>query len=144
MTDKEQLPETLMAYLDGELAPEEARAFEALLDAHPEWRSEVEQMRAVVASSAGLQFRPVPEGTWDNYWEEIDSRIAKPIGWILVGIGGFGLAVAGAVKVFLLAENMWVRVGLGAVVAGLLLLFLSVLRGHLLERPQDRYRRIKR
>jgi ferric-dicitrate binding protein FerR (iron transport regulator) len=144
MTDKQQLPETLMAYLDGELTVEEARAFEALLEEHPEWRSEVAQMRAVVGASAGLRFRSAPEGTWDNYWEEIDSRIAKPIGWILAGIGGFGLAVAGAVKVFLLAENLWVRVGLGAVVAGLLLLFLSVLRGHLLERPRDRYRRIRR
>ncbi|MDK2972795.1 MAG: hypothetical protein PWP23_2550 [Candidatus Sumerlaeota bacterium] len=142
MAEQPDIAQTLMAYLDGELSADEAAAFEVFLQEHPEWRDEAAQLGSVVEAADELVPRPAPPETWDNYWEEIDSRLAKPVGWILLGVGGALLASYGTVKILLLAENPWIRVGLAALLVGFFLLFLSVVRGHLTERPRDRYRRI--
>jgi ferric-dicitrate binding protein FerR (iron transport regulator) len=143
-----ELPDTiaqrLMACLDGEASPEEAREVEALLQQHPEWRTEAAQMANLVRAAEVIQFRPPPADIWDGYWEEIDSRLGPRIGWVLLAIGGLILTVVGIYKAMLWAENLWVKGAIALIVAGFLTLFLSVLRGHLLERPRDRYRRIRR
>lgn len=137
-------PESLMAYLDGELSDEEARQVERLLEQHPEWAEEAREMAALVDASGRQRLRQPPPEIWDRYWEEIEDRIGKHIGWWLMAIGGFLLAAYGSVKILLLAENSFVRIGLGLLILGFAILFLSVLRGHLLERPKDRYRNIRR
>jgi len=134
----------LMAYLDGELSEQEIREFQKLLDDHPEWRTEVAAMEEVVSAADKLQFRPPPASIWDNYWEEIDSRLGPRIGWIFLGIGGLVLTVLGIYKAMMWAESLWMKGAIALIVAGFLTLFLSVLRGHLLERPRDRYRRIRK
>lgn len=144
MSQSELSPEKLMAYLDGEMGEEEAQAFRALLDAHPEWRDEAAQLSSVVEAAESLRFRPPPESLWDSYWEEIDSRLSKKTGWLVLTAGGCLLAILGAAKILMFAENLWVRTGLVLVLAGLAILFLGVLRGRLIEMSHDRYRRVRR
>jgi anti-sigma factor RsiW len=136
--------EQLMAWLDGELTAEEAAAFEALLERHPEWRPEVEKLAGVVRASQRLRFAaPAPEA-WDNYWQQIDSRLAKPAGWLLAAGGALLLLAAGYVKLLLWIDSEWLRAGLVLLGAGLAVLFAAVLRGRLREIPHDRYRNIDR
>ncbi len=134
-----------MAWLDGEMSDEEAADFERLLEQHPEWREEVEEMTSLVHSLDELKFKPPDSRLWDGYWEEIDSRLGeKKLGWVLMAIGGAALCAIGIFKVLTFSENPWVRTGLGLTIGGFVLLFFSVLRGHLLERPKDRYRKIRK
>jgi ferric-dicitrate binding protein FerR (iron transport regulator) len=136
--------ERLMAFLDSEMSPEEAAEFERLLQEHPEWRTEVAGMDEIVRAADKLSFRPPPAEVWDGYWEEIHSRLGTSFGWVFLAIGGLILTLFGIYKAMIWAENLWVKGAIALIVAGFLTLFLSVLRGHLLERPQDRYRRIRR
>ncbi|MCB2155547.1 hypothetical protein KQI84_11730 [bacterium] len=144
MARSEPMPDIAMAYLDGEMSPEEVEQFERLLEQHPEWREELAEMASVVEATDALAFAPPPAEVWDNYWEEIDSQLSKRTGWLLAAAGGAILAAAGIIKILLLTESLWIRVGLALVVGGLLLLFISVLRGRLLEIPNDRYRKIRK
>lgn len=144
MARPEPLPDVAMAYLDGEMTPEQAREFERLVEQHPEWREELAELASVAQAADALAFTPPPAEVWDNYWEEIDSRLTRGTGWLLAAAGGAILAVAGIVKILMFAENPWIRLALALVVGGLLLLFFSVVRGHLLERPKDRYRKIRK
>lgn len=132
-----------MAYLDGELPPSEVESFERLLAEHPEWRAEVEEMAALVSETDKLKVRIDP-AIWDNYWEEIDSRLHRRVGWGLLLVGAVLLIVLGTIKVYTLANDNWVRGGISLVLLGLVILFVAVLRGRFLEIPRDRYGRIKR
>ena len=133
----------LMAYLDGELSAAEAKQFEKLLDEHPEWREQVREMADVVEASNKLHLRIDP-CTWDNYWEEIDSRLQRHVGWTVALIGSLIVILYGFIKVLLFAQNDWVRGGMLLVAMGLVFLFISVLRGRFVELPRDRYTRIRR
>jgi ferric-dicitrate binding protein FerR (iron transport regulator) len=140
----ENVAERLMAYLDSEMSAEEAAEFERLLQEHPEWRTEIAGMDEIVKAAGKLAFRPPPAEVWDGYWEEIHTRLGNRFGWIFLAVGGLILTVVGIYKAMIWAENFWVKGAIALIVAGFLTLFLSVLRGHLLERPHDRYRRIRR
>lgn len=138
------IPDTLMAYLDGELPPADAAAFERLLEQHPEWADEVDEMRRIVAATKGLVVPAPPPRFWDGYWEEIDERLSKRTGFVLMAAGGLVVAALGFYKAWMFTTDPWVRGAVVLIVAGFLITFLGVVRGHLLERPRDRYRRIRR
>lgn len=145
MSENAQIPaERLMAWLDGELPEDEAAAFEDLLQKHPEWREEVEAMKAVVQATEQLQLPTPPARTWDHYWEEIDDRIAKRFGWGLLTAGSAILITIGTWKVLHHTEDGWVKAGLVLVILGVIALFAGVVRGRIRELPHDRYRRIRR
>jgi uncharacterized membrane protein len=133
----------LMAWLDGEMPPQEAKQFEKLLAEHPEWREQVQEMADIVGASKKLHLRVDP-CIWDNYWEEIDNRLQRRVGWLVALVGSVILIIWGLVKVLVYAQNDWVRGGLLLVVVGLVVLFIAVLRGRFLELPKDRYTRIRR
>lgn len=133
-----------MAYLDGELSPQDRAAFEALLEQHPEWREEAAEMAEIVGATKQVKLRPPDPTIWDNYWEEIDSRIERKVGWLITSIGAALLMLLGIWKVMMFAQNDLVRLGILMVVVGMALLFFAVIRGRLVELPKDRYRRIRK
>ena len=80
--------EKMMAYLDGEL-PEKARLqFERLLEKHPEWRVEMADMAALIGATKQLKLKPPAAKVWDRYWEEIDNKLGRQMGWALALAGG--------------------------------------------------------
>src|SRR5260221_9774953 len=88
-------PEELlaMAYVDGELAPDERSAFEARLDREPALVREVAaQQRLAVLARAALPREPI-----DREWRALEdsalTRIGLPLGWTPPPLGGTGLAV---------------------------------------------------
>lgn len=144
MSKREDPPmERLMAFLDGEMSDKEARQFQKLLDEHPEWRAQADEMADIVNTANQMKFRIDPS-IWDGYWEEIDCRIKRQIGWLLTLAGAAMLILFGFYKVMAYAQNDFVRGGLVFIAVGILVLFFAVLRGRYLEYPNDRYKRIRR
>ncbi len=138
-------PERLAAWLDGEMSDAERAEFERLMEEHPEWREEAAELAAVGSALGELKYAPPPAKVWDGYWEEIHGRLReRTVGWIALAVGGAILAILGSVKILMWTTHPIVRVGLALVIAGFLITFVSVLRGHLLERPNDRYRKVRR
>jgi anti-sigma factor RsiW len=58
-------PDMLSGYLDGELDAGERAAVEARLAESPEWRDELEEVRAARAAVRSLAVHEAPPGFWD-------------------------------------------------------------------------------
>ena len=96
-----------------------------------------------------MKFKPFPEMFWDEYWENVYNRIERGLGWILFSLGAIILLSYGAyelLKEFFLnpKEPLIEKVGLGLLIVGFIVVFVSVLREKLMVRKIDKYRRIKR
>lgn len=144
-------PETIAAYLDGELTPEERRDFEAALERHPEWRTEIADQAEMKAALGRLRVRPPKAEVWDRYWEEIDQQLPRRVvtSTAILGAGVLGLAGLAAIAAYLnapvgAAAPALLAIGVILFVLGTGGTFLLALKGRLAERRRDRYRRIRR
>ena len=96
-----------------------------------------------------MKLKPLPEMYWDEYWQHVYNKIERGIAWILISIG----------TIIILAYSIWqamekffqdpmepisMKIGVGALVFGTIILFVSVLREKIMLRKDDKYRRIKR
>jgi anti-sigma factor RsiW len=146
MSERDPHPDELlaMAWVDGELEPEAARAFETRLAVEPALRREVAALRKleVLARSAA------PPEPGDHEWEALRhdplQRGALGAGWLLAVLGALGLG--GCALWMLLASSLETtpKVCLAALVVGLTLLFLAVLRARLRLLPHDPYTEVRR
>ena len=134
-----------MAWVDGELGPDEARAFEARMAREPALAREVTELRALEL----LARQMAPPEPADHEWERLaheplhreGTRLAT--GLILGGLTAAWIAMlwflATAEDLELLPKTL-----LLAVLGGLTLLFLLVLRARLRTLPYDPYTKVKR
>jgi anti-sigma factor RsiW len=134
--------ETLMRYLDGELPPEERRKVEDALERSTELRRELTLFRTLHEDLSGISFdrAQLPE----SVWARVNRRLARPIGWLLVGTG-IALWTIHAVYLFLTSgADPWEKVATSAIVIGVLILLASVIHERYLEYLTDPYRRVER
>ena len=78
----ELLPEMLSAYLDDELTASERDAVEAHLAASPEWRAELDEVRAARDAVRNLPVRDAPDGFWDSLMVRVagdDDEAVAPV-----------------------------------------------------------------
>ncbi len=144
--DNESMRELISGYLDGELDPAERARVETYAASHSEFRRELDEMRALMANAAHLQPPHVPDEEWDRFLDNVYNRLERRTGWILTMIGAAGLA---ALAMYFIAVLPWapppVKWFTEIALAGLAVLFVSVLRQRLAMRKTDRYSRdIKR
>ena len=141
--------ELLMRALDDELAPEERRELEALLDRDPTLRAERERLGRLKEVTAEMKLRHPPEQLWDDYWNSGYRRLERGIGWILVS---FGVIVVGGWAAWqfvtaLIADTEMpplIKAGILAGSLGLVVLAVAVLRDRLFVRKTDPYKDIQR
>jgi len=144
MTESEQ--ETMRAmisgYLDDELDPGERARLEAYAAAHPEFRREMDEMRGLLKTAAHLQPPSVPDEQWDQFLDNVYSRMERRVGWMLTLVGASALLV---LALYFMVVLPWapapLKLAAEVLVAGLGVLFLSVLRQRLVMRKHDRYSR---
>lgn len=96
-----------------------------------------------------MKFKKLPEVYWDEYWTHVYNRIERGMSWIFVSIGLIILLGYGSYEVmqdFYLnpEEPMIIKTGVGLLTAGMIILFVSVLREKLMIRKVDKYRSIER
>lgn len=141
--------ELMMAYLDNELNEEQRRAFEQHLASCPECAREMEEfsrLKQVTDSVTLLE----PEGRiWDQYWNHVYNRIERGVGWCIFSIAGILLVICGGFKAIEAiirdpAVGLLLKVGLVALVVGLAILFVSVLRERVFFWGKDRYKDVRR
>lgn len=131
--------EQLMAYMDGELSPEEARQVEAAMEASTELRREYLLFSRMKTDLRSLG-EHMPRST--AVWSPVSRAIARPIGWILFLLGA-AVWVGWAVYSYLVSpEAMWEKLATGAVVVGLAMLLLSALLDRLRDLKSDPYKEI--
>lgn len=96
-----------------------------------------------------MKFNKLPEVYWDEYWTHVYNRIERGLSWIFVSIGLIILLGYGSYQVmqdFYLNpdEPILIKMGVGLLTAGMIILFISVLREKLMIRKVDKYRSVER
>ncbi len=141
---------TMMAYLDGELSPEDKAAFEQKLESDEQLRRELDEFRRLNEDLASLSFADPTDEQLERYWQCVYNRLERRTGWLLFVAGVAGIAVYIASRfihwvVEDTATALLLRAGISVGVLGLVVLFLSVLRERLAACKTDRYsREVKR
>ena len=134
--------EDLMRYLDGELSPEERARVDSELATSTELQREVAIFRALKADFQELSFHPATHR--ESVWDQVHTRVTRPIGWMLVIVG---LVVWMTYGVYVFAtspSDPWEKLATGAVAIGILMLLTSVIWERVREWDKDPYKDVHR
>ena len=148
MMDMQQPPpgpvsmDELMRYLDGEMPPEERTRIEKELASSTELQRELAMYRNLKSGIQGLRFHPATYRV--SVWDQVNTRINRPIGWILLVVGAVVWMSYGAYVFATSTISPWEKLGSGAVAIGILMLLASVIWERLREWETDPYRNVHR
>ncbi|HID93048.1 MAG TPA: zf-HC2 domain-containing protein [bacterium (Candidatus Stahlbacteria)] len=140
----------LMCLLDGELSSEEKGALELHLSKCPECSHELQEFKKMKEVMQTMKYKEPPDEVWERYWTNIYNRLERGLGWILLSIGAIILLFYGGFK---LVEDLVkdptiaiiAKVGILAVLAGVVILLVSVIRERIFTYKTDKYaREVKR
>ena len=139
----------MMGYLDNELSDEQKRQFEEHLSGCSECTDELEEFRKLKAITDEVTLVEPEDRIWQDYWDGIYNRIERSVGWIVFSVAAILLTIYGGFKLIeeLIKDatiGMLLKAGLLALIVGLAILFVSVLRERLHFWQKDRYKDVRR
>ncbi len=139
----------MMGYLDNELTDEQRRQFEEHLAGCSECTGELEQFRKLKAITDEVTLVEPEDRVWQDYWGGVYNRIERGIGWIVFSVAAILLAIYGGFKLIEEIVNdpaigVLLKAGLLALILGLAVLFVSLLRERVYFWSKDRYRNVRR
>jgi predicted anti-sigma-YlaC factor YlaD len=139
----------MMAYLDNELDDEQRRAFEQHLASCAACSREFEEFKKLKQLTDGVTLVEPEDRIWQQYWGSVYNRIERNLGWILFSVAAILLTIWGGFK--LIEEiikdqtvGVLLKVALLALIGGLAILFVSVLRERVYFWSKDRYKDVRR
>jgi anti-sigma factor RsiW len=140
-----EIQSMLSAYLDQELTQGNAQKVEVHLAECGECRVALREISEIQQLTANMSFRPPPEAAIEGLEHRISVQAPRAAGWGLIIIGLTVWLVSALIVTLrnLRLPTLPELLG-GSVVAGVVLVFVSVLRQRLLERPLDRYRKVRK
>lgn len=134
----------LSAYVDRELTQADSQRVRIHLEDCAQCRQALQQLRGLQRLTAEMKFTDPPEDKMEELERRLSVQAPRRAGWGLF-LGGVGVWAVYAVYLFATSPvQLFEKLAAGAVVIGLVLLFVSVLRERLLVLPHDRYRGVKR
>ena len=139
----------LSAYVDGELDSKNVARVEAHLNEDKASRLEVDRLRKFNQVTSSLRLKEAPPEEWEEFWTSFRNRCERSIGWILLTVG---VAIIGIWSLFNLlmalvgtdSLPLYVKGGIFAAAAGILVLLFSVVRERIHKRSRTRYKNIIR
>ena len=134
--------EDLMRYLDAELSPDERARVEAELAESTELQREVAIYRALKEDFQELSFHPATYRK--SVWDRVNSRVTRPIGWMLVAAGTAAWMTYGVYLFATSPSDPWEKLATGAVAIGILMLFASVIWERYRDWDTDPYKDVHR
>ena len=145
----ERARQLMMAALDDELASGQREELDRLLAEEPGLRNEWDRLHEVKEVTDAMSLRRPPEETWEQYFESVYNRAERGFAWILLSMGAI-VMTGWALWVGL--EELWgtadlptyVKIAIYAMLLGLAVLLLSVIREKLFVRKTDPYKEIQR
>lgn len=138
----------MMAALDGEIDGPGRAELDRVLASDAALRAEWERLQRVKRLTAGSALDRPPEELWDRYWQDVRRRMERRLAWVLVSAGALVLvcfAAAWGARWLWCSDAPWpVRLGLGILGAGAILLVASVVREKWAVNRDDPYREVRR
>ncbi len=139
----------LMGYLDDELDDEQKNSVKQHLASCPQCTAELEEFRKLKQITDQVTLTEPEDRIWQQYWSGIYNRTERSIGWIIFSISAILLLIYGGFKFIeeLVKDptvDIILKAGLIALIIGLAILFVSVLRERIYFRKKDRYKDVRR
>jgi len=139
----------MMGYLDDELSDEQKRRFEEHLAGCLECAGELEEFKRLKAITDEVTLAEPEDRLWQDYWGGIYNRIERGVGWTVFSVAAILLTIYGGFRAIeeIIRDphvELVFKVGLLALLAGLAILFVSVLRERIYFWKRDRYKDVRR
>ncbi len=139
----------MMGYLDNELSDEQKRQFEEHLAGCPECAGELEEFKRLKAITDEVTLVEPEDRIWQEYWDGIYNRIERGVGWIVFSVAAVLLTIYGGFRAIeeIIKDpkvELIFKAGMLALIIGLAILFVSVLRERIYFWRKDRYKDVRR
>ena len=134
-----------MRYLDDEMTPEERSAFEEHLAGCPRCGDSIDRFRRLQQVTRRLTMNDPTDEFWKRYWRGIYRRVERRAAWIFILVGAVilpGYEIYRAVRSF--GAITIEKIAILILLAGIVLLLVSVLRERIHQHKTDRYKDIVR
>ncbi|MCG8466912.1 MAG: hypothetical protein MJB57_01690 [Gemmatimonadetes bacterium] len=147
--DQERVRQLMMAEVDQEISGEERDELHSALEEDPGLRDELETFQRLKEVTDTMSPLKPPGETWDGYWEDVYRRLERGVSWILISLGAIVLGTWSVWTVVrgLIADTSipgFIRWSIMALLAGFVILFVSVIRERLFMGKSDPYKDVVR
>jgi predicted anti-sigma-YlaC factor YlaD len=147
--DHQKIKELISSYHDKELDEEKKKLVEEHLKECPECRREFEEMGKFEEVMSKMELKKPPKEVWQVYWASVYNRLERKIGWILFSIGAMILIFFGGYKMVegIIQDPstpLLLKVGILTIIAGVVVLLVSLIREQFFVRKRERYKEIEK
>lgn len=144
MLDCPQIDEMLSGYLDGELTQGDRQRVDLHLESCSKCRGVYEELADLRQAVRKMSFGEISQEEWSKIMNDLPIRASRRAGWLLY-VAGFLIVCGYGLYEFMADDSVdaVIKTGIGALVVGSLLLFISVLRQRLIARKTDKYRGVE-
>lgn len=144
----EEIKILISGMIDGELDPREKQKVSDHLVSCNDCREEYAKLNKLKEVTDDMKYFDLPDRLWAGYWHGIYNRIERGIGWIFLSLGAILIMAFAAwrfLQDFLLdnAVPFYVKLGVSALVLGLIILLVSIARERLFSKKHDRYDKVE-
>jgi len=145
----ENYNDLMMGYLDNELDDAQRTEFEEHIKTCPQCTAELEDFKKLKQVTDSVNFTEPADELWDRYWSGVYNRLERGIGWIMMSVGGIALVIYlgfKGVEELIKDPNveLTLKIMILAFLAGVAILFVSVLKERIFFFKKDRYKDIRR
>ena len=139
----------MMAYVDGELSEDDRSVFEKHLTACEDCSKEMAEFEKLKRLTDSVEFVEPEDRIWDQYWSSVYNRMERGLGWAFFSVAAILLTIYGGFRLIeqIIADpkiGFLLKAGMLVLLAGLAILFVSVLRERVYFWSKDRYRDVRR
>lgn len=145
----DDLKELINKYIDNKLSNEDKIQLQKIIREDKKLRSELKEFDEIKEVISMLKTQD-PDKDWEKYWSHLYNRLERGIGWIITSIGAILLLTfAGFQFVKELIRDpelaLYAKIGILALILGIVILFVSILRERIFVSKTDKYsREVKR
>ena len=134
----------LSGYLDGELTQVDRQRVELHMEACDRCRECYQQMVEMRSRIGKLPSSEMSSEEWEKIMNTVSVKTSRSLGWLLYA-GGLVVLIGYAVIEFAKDDKVdaLIKTSVAAVLIGMLLLFVSVLRQRMIALKTDKYRNVK-
>lgn len=145
----EEYKDLMMGYLDNELSAEQQQHLKEHLSACRECAGELEEFKKLKQITENVTLVEPEDRLWQQYWDGIYNRVERSIGWIIFSVAAILLTIYGGFKAIeaLITDptvGLLLKIAMLALLVGLAILFVSVLRERIFFWSKDRYKDVRR
>jgi predicted anti-sigma-YlaC factor YlaD len=147
--EHEKIKELISSYHDDVLSADQRNLVEEHIKQCDSCRRELEEMGKFEEVMDKMELKKLPKEVWQVYWSSVYNRLERRFGWILLSIGAIILLFYGgykAIEGIIQDPNipLILKIGILGILAGLVVLLVSIGRERIFVRQRERYKEVEK